>query len=77
MVTLLLCVTGVLPLVLRVIPLEVAGPVIVWFGLVTVGQAFVEVPANQAIAVAMGLISMLAQWATSLADTVLAKAGVP
>jgi xanthine/uracil/vitamin C permease (AzgA family) len=39
-VTLVLCMTGVLPLVLRVIPLEVAGPVIVWFGLVTVGQAF-------------------------------------
>ncbi len=75
LVTLLLCLTGVLPLVLTVIPLEVAGPVIVWFGLVTVGQAFVEVPANQAIAVAMGLIPMLSQWATSLLDTVLAKAG--
>jgi AGZA family xanthine/uracil permease-like MFS transporter len=75
LVTLLLCLTGVLPLVLRVIPLEVAGPVIVWFGLVTVGQAFVEVHANQAIAVTMGLIPMLAQWATSLLDTVLAKAG--
>ena len=74
-VTLLLCMTGVLPLVLGVIPLEVAGPVIVWFGLVTVGQAFVEVPANQAFAVAMGLIPMLAQWATSLLDTVLTKAG--
>jgi adenine/guanine/hypoxanthine permease len=74
-VTLLLCMTGILPLVLRVIPLEVAGPVIVWFGLVTVGQAFVEVPANQAIAVAMGLIPMLAQWATGLAETVLDKAG--
>jgi AGZA family xanthine/uracil permease-like MFS transporter len=33
------------------------------------------VPANQAIAVTMGLIPMLAQWATSLLDTVLAKAG--
>jgi AGZA family xanthine/uracil permease-like MFS transporter len=75
LVTLVLCLTGVLPLVLRVIPLEVAGPVVVWFGLVTVGQAFVEVPANQAIAVVMGLIPMLAQWATSLLDTVLGKAG--
>ena len=75
LVTLALCVTGVLPLVLRVIPLEVAGPVIVWFGLVTVGQAFVEVPANQAIAVAMGLIPMLAQWATSLVETVVGKSG--
>jgi AGZA family xanthine/uracil permease-like MFS transporter len=74
LVTLLLCLTGVLPQVLRVIPLEVAGPVIVWFGLVTVGQAFSEVSANQAVAVAMGLVPMLAQWATSLLDTVLVKA---
>jgi len=73
-VTVALCLTGVLPLVLRVIPLEVAGPVVVWFGLVTVGQAFVEVPANQAVAVALGLVPMLAQWATSLVTTVLAKA---
>jgi len=74
-VTLIFCLTGVLPFVLRIIPLEVAGPVIVWFGLVTVGQAFVEVPANQSVAVAMGLIPMLAQWATSLLDTVLGKVG--
>ncbi len=74
LVTVVLCMTGVLPLVLRVIPLEVAGPVIVWFGLVTVGQAFVEVPANQSVAVALGLVPMLAQWATSLLDSVLSKA---
>lgn len=74
LVTLVLCCTGVLPLVLRVIPLEVAGPVVVWFGLVTVGQAFVEVPARQAAAVALGLLPMLAQWATSLLSTVLGSA---
>ncbi len=73
--TLLLCMTGILPLVLRIVPLEVAGPVIVWFGLVTIGQAFTEVPANQAFAVAMGLIPMLAQWVTSLLSTVLTRAG--
>ena len=73
-VTMALCLTGVLPLVLRVIPLEVAGPVVVWFGLVTVSQAFVEVPRSQTVAVALGLIPMLAQWATSLLSTVLFKA---
>jgi AGZA family xanthine/uracil permease-like MFS transporter len=75
LVTLVLCTTGLLPLVLRVVPLEVAGPVIVWFGLVTVGQAFVEVPRSQSIAVALGLIPMLAQWAASIADTIARKAG--
>jgi AGZA family xanthine/uracil permease-like MFS transporter len=75
LVTLVLCTTGLLPLVLRVVPLEVAGPVIVWFGLVTVTQAFTEVPRTQAIAVVLGLIPMMAEWATGIADTVARKAG--
>ena len=75
LVTLLLCTTGLLPLVLRLVPLEVAGPVVVWFGLVTVGQAFTEVPRAQSIAVALGLVPMLAQWAASIADTVARAAG--
>ena len=48
---------------------------IVWFGLVTVGQAFAEVPKNEALAVALGLLPALAQWATTLADTIARKAG--
>jgi AGZA family xanthine/uracil permease-like MFS transporter len=75
LVTLVLCTTGLLPLVLRVIPLEVAGPVIVWFGLVTVGQAFTSVPPRQSIAVALGLIPIVAEWAAGLADTVARAAG--
>jgi AGZA family xanthine/uracil permease-like MFS transporter len=43
--------------------------------LVTVGQAFAEVPRQQTIAVALGLIPMLAQWVTGIADTVARKAG--
>src|ERR1700678_337984 len=74
-VTLVLCTTGILPVVLRFVPLEVAAPVIIWFGLITVGQAVAEVPSNQAIAVVIGVIPALAQWATSLADTVARKAG--
>ena len=65
-----LCVTGLLPLVLRIVPLEVAGPVIVWFGLVTIGQAFVEVPREQSVAVALGLIPIVAEWAAGLLNTV-------
>jgi len=75
LVTLALCTSGLLPLVLRVIPLEVAGPVIVWFGLVTIGQAFVEVPRRQSIAVALGLIPIVAEWAAGIADVVARAAG--
>ena len=74
-VTVVLCTSGLLPWVLRVVPLEVAGPVIVWFGLVTVGQAFVEVPRTQVIAVALGLIPIVAEWAASVADDVARAAG--
>jgi adenine/guanine/hypoxanthine permease len=75
LVTVVLCTTGILPLVLRYVPLEVAAPVIIWFGLITVAQAVTEVETNQTIAVVMGLIPSLSQWATSLADTVARKAG--
>jgi AGZA family xanthine/uracil permease-like MFS transporter len=75
LVTLLLCTTGLLPLVLRIVPLEVAGPVIVWFGLVTVAQAFTEVPRSQSIAVVLGLIPIVAQWASGIANTVARAAG--
>jgi adenine/guanine/hypoxanthine permease len=75
LVTLALCTTGILPMVLRFVPLEVAAPVILWFGLITVGQAVTEVPPNQAIAVVMGLIPALSQWATSVVETVARKAG--
>jgi AGZA family xanthine/uracil permease-like MFS transporter len=70
-----LCTSGLVPLVLRVVPLEVAGPVIVWFGLVTVGQAFVEVPREQSMAVALGLIPIVAEWAIGIADTIVRAAG--
>jgi AGZA family xanthine/uracil permease-like MFS transporter len=73
--TFLLCVTGILPLVLRVIPIEVAAAVIIWFGLVMMGQAFSEVSANHAIAVALGLIPLLAQWALGLVELALRVAG--
>ena len=75
LVTLGLCTTGILPVVLRFVPLEVAAPVILWFGLITVAQAVIEVPSNQAIAVIMGLIPALSQWATGIVDTVARKAG--
>lgn len=73
--TFLLCVTGLLPIVLRVIPIEVAAAVIIWFGLVMMGQAFSEVSANHAIAVALGLIPLLAQWALQLIDLAVRTAG--
>jgi AGZA family xanthine/uracil permease-like MFS transporter len=74
-VTLALCTTGVLPVVLRFVPLAVAAPVVIWFGVITVSQAVTEVPVEHSIAVILGMIPALSQWATTIADTVARKAG--
>ncbi|HEY0760482.1 MAG TPA: hypothetical protein VGD59_14620 [Acidisarcina sp.] len=70
-----LCVTGLVPMVLHWVPLEVVAMVVVWFGLVMVGQAFQEVSKPHCIAVALGLVPMLASWALELVDTSIVKAG--
>jgi AGZA family xanthine/uracil permease-like MFS transporter len=70
-----LCLTGLVPAVLRFVPLEVVAFVVVWFGLAMVGQAFQEVPAAHSVAVALGLVPMLAQWVTQIVDLSIRKAG--
>lgn len=71
----LICVTGLISPIQRWVPLEVVAIVIVWFGLVMVAQAFQEVPKSHCIAVAFGLLPMLASWALELVDLALRKAG--
>jgi adenine/guanine/hypoxanthine permease len=73
--TMLVCLTGLVVPVLRVVPLEVVAMIVVWFGLVMVAQAFTEIPKSHAIAVAFGLIPMLASWAVGLIDVALRTAG--
>ncbi len=74
-VTMLICLTGVVPLVLHVVPLEAVSIVIVWVGLSMVGQTFQDVPRVHAVAVALGLVPMLAQWTLGLVDLAVRKAG--
>jgi AGZA family xanthine/uracil permease-like MFS transporter len=73
--TMLVCLTGLVVPTLRIVPLEVVAMVVVWFGLLMVAQAFTEIPKNHAIAVAFGLIPMLASWAVGLIDVALRTAG--
>jgi adenine/guanine/hypoxanthine permease len=69
------CMTGLVSATLRIVPMEVVAIVIVWFGLVMVGQAFQEVKPAHCIAVAFGLVPMLAAWALGLVTLAVAKAG--
>ena len=71
----LVCVTGIVPLVLRFVPVEVVAIIVVWFGLVMMGQAFTEVPPAHAGAVAFGLVPMLAGWGLQLVDAAVRTAG--
>jgi AGZA family xanthine/uracil permease-like MFS transporter len=71
----LVCVTGLVPIVLRFVPVEVVAIIVVWFGLVMMGQAFTEIPKPHAVAVAFGLIPMLAAWALQIVETALQTAG--
>jgi AGZA family xanthine/uracil permease-like MFS transporter len=73
--TTLVCLTGLVTPFLRVVPLEVVAMIVVWFGLVMVAQAFTEIPKSHAIAVAFGLIPLLASWAVGLVDLALRKGG--
>jgi AGZA family xanthine/uracil permease-like MFS transporter len=73
--TMLICLTGVVPLVLHFIPLAVVAIIVIWFGLAMMGQAFTEVPKSHAIAVTFGLIPMLASWALELVDLGVRKGG--
>jgi AGZA family xanthine/uracil permease-like MFS transporter len=73
--TLLICITGLISPILHFVPLEVVAIVIVWFGLVMVAQAFQDIPKSHCIAVAFGLLPMLASWGLQLVDLALRKGG--
>ena len=75
MASAILCLTGLVPAILHVVPLEVVAFVVVWFGLAMVAQAFREVPAAHSVAVALGLVPMLAQWVTQIVDLTVRKSG--
>jgi AGZA family xanthine/uracil permease-like MFS transporter len=73
--TFLICTTGLISPIMHFVPLEVVAIVIVWFGVVMVAQAFQEVPKSHCIAVAFGLLPMLASWGLQLVDLALRKGG--
>jgi hypothetical protein len=61
--------------VLRFVPQEVVAFAVVWFGLAMVRQAFQKVPAAHSVAVAPGIVPMLAQWVTQIVDLAIRKSG--
>lgn len=70
-----ICITGLITPIMHFVPLEVVAMLIIWFGLAMIAQAFQEIPKSHAIAVALGLLPMLAAWGLQLVDLALRKGG--
>jgi AGZA family xanthine/uracil permease-like MFS transporter len=71
----LICLTGALPFLVWLMPVEVTLGILLWIGLVITAQAFQEVPRAHAPAVAIGFIPALAAWGELLIETALSKTG--
>ena len=71
----LLCTTGLMGLVLAVVPRESAAAILLFVGLVITAQAFEVTPARHFPAVAFGLVPHVAAWGTGIIDSVAAAAG--
>jgi len=71
----LICLTGALPFLVWLMPVEVTLGILLWIGLVITAQAFQEVPREHAPAVAIGFIPALAAWGELLIETALGKTG--
>lgn len=60
------CLIGGTTLVQRFIPIEAMLPILLWIGIVITSQAFADVPKRHTMAVAIGLIPVLAAWALEI-----------
>jgi adenine/guanine/hypoxanthine permease len=71
----LVCTTGLMGLVLAVVPRESAAAILLFVGLVITAQAFEAAEPRHFPAVAFGLVPHLAAWGTGILDTLATAAG--
>jgi len=71
----LICFTGTVNYVLKLIPIEAGMGILLWIGIVIVAQAFQEVPRSHAPAVALGLFPALAAWGVHMVSSGIELAG--
>lgn len=62
----LICFTGLMSLIIALVPLEAGYPILLWIGLIITAQAFQSTPREHAPAVALGLMPSIAAWGLSL-----------
>jgi AGZA family xanthine/uracil permease-like MFS transporter len=71
----IICLSGVITVILKVVPLEAGIGILLWIGIVIVAQAFQETPKHHAMAVAMGLFPAIAAWGLLMVESTLRSAG--
>lgn len=73
--SLLVCVLGIIPILLNVIPLVAILPILLYIGMVMGAQAFQATPKQHAPAIILGIIPWIALWGIQLVDNALKAAG--
>ena len=71
----IICLSGFITVILKVVPLEAGIGILLWIGIVIVAQAFQETPKHHAMAVAMGLFPAIAAWGLLMVESALRSAG--
>lgn len=62
----LICCTGTVQLLSRIVPVETGYAIVLWVGVMITAQAFQTTPANHAPAVAIGLFPAIAAWGATI-----------
>jgi AGZA family xanthine/uracil permease-like MFS transporter len=60
------CLTGTVPLISKIVPLEAGIAIVVWIGVVITAQAFQTSPLRHAPAAAIGLFPAIAAWGATI-----------
>ena len=71
----IICLSGFITVILKVVPLEAGIGILLWIGIVIVAQAFQETPKHHAMAVAIGLFPAIAAWGLLMVESALRSAG--
>ncbi len=74
-VVLVLAWTGIIPVMVALIPVVAISPILLYIGMLIGAQAFQETPKSHAPAIVLGLTPHLAAWAKMLIDNSLGAAG--
>lgn len=70
----LICLTGAISLINRLIPMESGIAIVLWIGIIITAQAFSAVPKEHAPAVAVGLFPAIAAWGFTVTQGAFMKA---